>query len=346
MEPTRIAVIGCGFYAANHLRSWRDLAHDGARLVAVCDLDATRAKAAGETFGVPHFPDVAAMLAATQPDLVDIVTRAETHRALAEALAPHVRGLIVQKPFAPSLADARAIVDVAAASGAWLAVHENFRFQPPLRRAIDLIRKGCIGRPSWARIRFRTGYDVYATQPYFRDEPQLCVADVGVHLLDLARCLIGEVRHLSAELQRRREDLAGEDTATLLLRHEGGAVSVVDATYESRRLPDHFPETLIEIEGPLGALAVEARGRIELTRDGRMRRSVTRYRYADWMEPRWAMSQAGAFEACRHFLGAFRAGRSAETSGTDNLRTLALVEAAYRAAETDHSEPPEQIFSV
>lgn len=98
-------------------------------------------------------------------------------------------------------------------------------------------------------------------------------------------------------------------------------------------MPDHFPETLIEIEGPLGALAVEASGRIELTRDGRMRRSVTRYRYADWMEPRWAMSQAGALEACRHFLGAFRAGRPAETSGADNLRTLALVEAAYRSAE-------------
>lgn len=334
MPATRIAVIGCGFYAQNHLASWRDLAPEGARLAAVCDLDPAKARAAGEAFGVPWFTDPAALLNRESPDLVDIVTRADTHRPLAELALAHADGVIVQKPFAPTLADARAIVRAAVRRGRWLAVHENFRWQPPLRRAIRMIDRGDIGPPGFARIHFRIGFDVYATQPYFLTERQLCIADVGVHLLDLSRRIMGEVAHLSAETQRRNPRLQGEDTATILVRHMSGAVSLVEATYESRRLPDPFPETLMEVEGPEGAIAVTLGGRIELSRDGTLRRSATRYRFANWMaDPKWAISQAGALECCRHLLAAFRAGRPAETSGEDNLRTAALVDAAYRAAD-------------
>ena len=77
-KATRIAVIGCGFYAANHLQSWHDLAPEGAELVAVCDIDPAKAARAGRDFGVPHFTDVAQMLDAARPDLVDIVTRVDT----------------------------------------------------------------------------------------------------------------------------------------------------------------------------------------------------------------------------------------------------------------------------
>ena len=333
MAPTRIAVVGCGFYAQNHLNAWRDLASSGAALAAVCDLDEGKARAAGAAFGVPWFTDPAAMLTSARPDLVDIVTRADTHRPLAELALRHAPGVIVQKPFAPTLAEARAVVRTAARRGRWLAVHENFRWQPPLRRAIALVDRGAFGAPSFARIQFRTGFDVYATQPYFLTEERLCIADVGVHLLDLARRTLGEVAHLSAETQRRNPRLRGEDTATILLRHASGAVSVVEATYESRRLPDPFPETLIEVEGPDGAIAVTPGGRIELSQGGAMRRSATRSPLAPWMgDPRWAVSQAGALECCRHLLAAFRAGRPAETSGADNLRTAALVDAAYEAA--------------
>jgi len=341
VKPTRIAVIGCGFYAQNHLASWRDLALAGAKLTAVCDVAADKARAAGESFGVPWFTDPDLMLKATRPDLVDIVTRADSHRPLAELALSHARGVIVQKPFAPTLADAKAIVRSAARRGKWLAVHENFRWQPPLRRAIRMIDRGDIGPPSFARIHFRIGFDVYATQPYFLTEKQLCIADVGVHLLDLARRVQGEVQHLSTETQQRNPRLVGEDTATILLRHTSGAVSLVEATYESRRLPDPFPETLMEVEGPDGAISVTLGGRIELSRHGTLRRSTTRYRFADWMDnPRWAVSQAGALECCRHLLASFRAGRPAETSGQDNLQTAALVDAAYRAAATGRVTRP------
>ena len=48
MNYTRIAVVGCGFYAQNHLNAWNDLKDKGAKLVSVCDLDHLKAKEAGE----------------------------------------------------------------------------------------------------------------------------------------------------------------------------------------------------------------------------------------------------------------------------------------------------------
>lgn len=338
---TRVALVGCGFYARNHLHAWRDLAPEGAELVGVCDVDPGRAEAAGRDFGVPAFAAPLEMARATSPDLVDVVTRADSHRALSEALLPHVAGLVVQKPFAPTLADARAIVAAAEGAGAWLAVHENFRWQPPLRRAIRLIDEGAIGPPSWARVHFRTGWDVYATQPYFLAEERLVVADVGVHALDLARRMLGEVERLTAETQRRNPLLRGEDTATMLLRHASGAVTVAECTYESRRLPDPFPETLLQVEGPEGALVVNAGGGIELTRGGRLEALAPDWTPAPWTEPRWAISQMGCLECCRHLLAAFRAGRPAETSGADTLRTVALVEAAYASADAARPATPE-----
>jgi predicted dehydrogenase len=328
---TRVAVIGCGFYAQNHLASWRDL---GADLVAVCDADPEKARKAAETFGGRPFTDPATMLARVKPDLVDIVTRVDSHRVLAELSFPYAKGVIVQKPFAPTQEDAIAIVSGAAKAGVWLAVHENFRFQPPMRRVIDLIDAGTIGPPSWAQLQFRTGWDVYATQPYFLTETRLCIADVGVHILDCARRVMGEVTHLTAETQQRNPRLMGEDTATILMRHISGAVSIVDCTYEARVLPDPFPETVVRVEGPKGCLILRAGGAIELTVDGIRRDLPANYINPPWTDPRWAVAQTGCLEACRHFLARFRAGQPAETAGDDNLKTFALVEAAYTSAAT------------
>jgi predicted dehydrogenase len=336
----QIGVIGCGFYAQNHLHAWKELAPDGAVLAAVCDVDAGKAEAAGRAFGVPSYTDVTTLLASEQLDVVDIVTRQDTHRALCELTIARGVATIVQKPFAPTWEDCTAIVDAAERAGVWLAVHENFRFQAPMRRVRQAIESGAIGVPSWARIRFRTGFDVYATQPYFLTEERLAIADVGIHMLDLARFFMGEVARISCETQQRNPGLRGEDTATMLLRHESGGVSVVECTYEARRSPDPFPETLVEIEGPLGSIVVDTGCRMTLTSDGQTSETDIGAPLLSWTSHPWHVSQEGALGACRHFLDCLQRGVTTETSGADNLRSYALVDAAYRAAAEHRASAP------
>lgn len=139
-DRIRVGLIGCGFYARNHLHAWRDLEGAGADLVGVCDLDPAKAEAAGDAFGVPWFTDAAALIEAAEPDLVDITTRMDSHRALARLAAERGVAAVVQKPLAPSYEDCVAIVETARCHGTFLAVHENFRFQTPMRRAAATLR--------------------------------------------------------------------------------------------------------------------------------------------------------------------------------------------------------------
>ena len=222
----KIGLIGCGFYAQNHLHAWTDLAAEGADLVAVCDTDPEKAKAAAERFGAKPFTDAGQMFDTVPIDLVDITTQMASHRALAALAAEKGVAAVVQKPFAPSWEESIAIVETARAHNTWLAVHENFRFATTMRRVKAVIDSGAIGTPNWARHAFRTGYNVYRGQPYLAREKRLVILDVGIHVLDLARFFLGEVDRLSAETQRRNPAVDGEDTATILMRHaEPGSIA-------------------------------------------------------------------------------------------------------------------------
>ena len=336
----KVAVVGCGFYAQNHLHAWADLRAQGAELVAVCDLVQERAQAAGGRFGVPWFTDLGHMLDATAIELLDIATQMRSHQALAEVATERGVASILQKPLAPTLDEACAIVELARKRGVWLAVHENFRFGSAMRQVKRTIDTGAIGTPNWARISFRTGYDVYAGQPYLAKEERLVVLDSGIHVLDLARFFLGEVERLSCETQARRPGIAGEDTATMLLRHKSGAVSVVESTYQAKREPDVFPETMLELEGTEGSIMLTPNETMVLTSEGRSESRPVGSPLLSWTSYPWHVSQESVVGANAHFLESFGQGREAETSGTDNLKTFALVEAAYEAAETHRSAVP------
>jgi D-apiose dehydrogenase len=345
-DETRVGVIGCGFFAQNHLHAWSSLRGEGARIVAVCDIDPAKAKTAAANFEASRwYTDPERMLGEQNLGLVDIVTRMDTHRKLVELAVRHRTPTIVQKPIAPTLDDARAMTAAAEAAGVFLAVHENFRFQTPMRKARELIAGGAIGEPTWARISFRTGYDIYSGQPYLRDEERFIVIDLGAHVLDLARVFLGEVERIGAETQRRNSGVRGEDTATMLLRHVSGALSVVECTYESRRLPDPFPETLIEIEGSKGAIAIRRGLRLELTSGDQMTEIDVDPPVLDWASRPWHVVQESVLATCAHMLAAIQSRRPAETSGTDNVKTFALCEAAYAAASSHCSIAADQ-FSM
>ncbi len=328
------ALIGCGFFARNHLHAWNDLAAENqARLVAVCDADPRKAEAAAAEFSVPRwYVDAAAMFAAERLGWVDVATTMQSHRALCELAAHHRVPAIVQKPMAPTMADCVAMVAAAEAADVALMVHENFRFQRPMLRARAVLDSGAIGEPVWARISFRSGFDVYANQPYFYHEPELIVLDLGIHLADLARFFMGDVAHLSAETQQVRPGVRGEDMATLLVRHVSGAVSVLDMTYESRQLPDPFPQVLLTIEGRAGCLRVFQDYSMQVdTRDGSTTHDVSP-KLLPWAERPWHAVQESVRATQAHFVDCLTHGRTPATSGRDNLATFAMVRAAYAAA--------------
>ncbi|RIX97574.1 gfo/Idh/MocA family oxidoreductase [Aureimonas flava] len=342
MRELRGALIGCGFFARNQMHAWAGI--PGVSIVALCDRDAARLDDMGESFAVAaRFTDAAAMLREVRPDFVDIATTAPSHRALVELAASLAIPAICQKPFAPTMDDARAMVEACERAGVPLMVHENFRWQSPIRAVRRCLASGEIGAPFFGRVSFRSAYDVYAGQPYLAEGERFIVEDLGIHALDIARFLFGDVTRITARTRRVNPRIRGEDVATMLLDHEAGFASVVDCSYATRLETERFPQTLIEIDGSEGTIRLDEGYRLTVTGPDGTRHEDVSPPLLPWASRPWHNIQESVALIQAHWAQALRAGTEPDTSGRDNLKTLALVEAAYLSAAAGSSLDPREV---
>jgi D-apiose dehydrogenase len=335
----RLGVIGCGFFAENHLNAWSRM--EGVELAAVCDIDAGKARSAAERFGAARsYTSAEDMLDKEQLDFVDIATTMASHQALVGLAASRGLPTIVQKPLAPDWETCRAIVEATRAAAIPFMVHENTRFLTPVRRAKAVIDSGAIGTANWARVSFRTGHDIYGKQPYLARETHFVILDLGVHMLDVARFLMGEATSLYCQSQSVKPGIAGEDKATILLKHAGGATSLVEASYASPASPDPFPELFLQVEGSRGSLRVDTGYRMTVLSAGEVSVEDVSPAMLPWSTPPWHGTQESVQRIQEQWVASLRAGRAPETSGDDSLRTYGLVFAAYQSAASGKAVAP------
>lgn len=328
----RGALIGCGFFARNHMRAWTDI--DGVEIVAVCDTDPDKAQAFARDFGARAFTDAAAMLAEVRPDFTDIATTVASHRPLVELAARHSRGVICQKPFAETLEDGTAMVAACTARGIPLLVHENFRWQAPYRALGAALASGVIGTPSFLRLSFRHAFDIYANQPYLATIEDLALTDVGLHLFDMARFLMGDVTRVYCQTQRLNPRVAGQDAFLASLRHRSGAVTSVECSFFSHYHPDPFVQTLAAAEGPMGSIELLQGYRMRLHKDGRVTETDVEPAVPAWGEKPWHLVQESVVAFQTHARDVMLGRAEPQPSGADNLRTLAVTLAAIGSARS------------
>jgi D-apiose dehydrogenase len=333
MADLRGALIGCGFFSVNHMHGWRDA--QGAGIVAICDMNGERLAAVGDQFDISaRYRDAREMLTEVKPDFVDIATTVRSHRALVELAAELGIPAICQKPFALNLTDAKAMVTAMQDAGRPLMVHENFRWQSPLMKAKGIVDSGEIGTPFWARVSFRSAFDVFAAQPYLAEGKRFIIEDLGIHALDVARYFMGDAELVSAHTKRVNPNIIGEDVATILLKHFSGASSVVDCSYATKLEDELFPQTLLEIDGDKGSLRLDAGYRLRLTTAAGTRAQDVSPALLPWASRPWHNIQESVALIQQHWVDCLRHAREPATSGRDNLQTFALVEAAYASAAT------------
>ena len=241
-DDPRSGSIGCGFFAQNHLHAWKELAPRAPCSPPSATSTPAKAEAAGRAFGVAVLHRRRRDARGERLDAVDIVTRHDTHRALCRAgdcaRRRHDRAEAVRTELGRLRRHRRG-----GRHGRRLARGAREFPLPgadaPCARASSTAARSArrAGRASASAPASMS----IATQPYFYDEERLAIADVGIHMLDLARFFMGEVERISCETQRRNPKVRAEDTATMLLRHESGAVSVVECTYEARRAARPLP---------------------------------------------------------------------------------------------------------
>jgi D-apiose dehydrogenase len=344
MTELRGAMIGCGFFAINHLHGWNDA--KGASIIAVCDSNAERRQVIGEQFAISsRFADARLMLESVKPDFVDIATTVASHRGLVELSAELKIPVICQKPFAKSLDDAKAMISACATANVPLMVHENFRWQSPIQKVKQALDADVIGKPFWGRVSFRSAYDVFSGQPYLAEGERFIVEDLGIHILDIARFLFGDVENLSARTTRINPRIKGEDVATIMLDHGHGLSSVVDCSYASKMQTEAFPETLIEIDGAEGTLRLGQGYQMTVTNRAGTTHTDVSPPLLPWASKPWHNIQESVALIQQHWVDCLHSKTEPATSGRDNLLTLALVEAVYQSAATKKTVTISELLS-
>ncbi len=332
MKPLRFAIFGTGFWSRYQLSAWREL--KGAECVALYNRTRSKAETLGREFGITAiYDDPEELLRRERPDFVDIITDVASHAPLTRLAAKHGAAVICQKPMATSLREAGAMVRDCDRRGVQFLVHENFRWQTPIRALAKELKRGAIGRPFRARIDFISGFPVFDNQPFLAELEQFILTDVGSHALDVARFLFGEARELYCKTQRIHQHIKGEDVATVLLEMHNGMTVTVNLAYAGNALErEAFPETLVFVEGDAGSAELAPGCELRVTtRAGTQQTTATPPAYP-WADSRYAVVHSSIVPCHANLLDALQGRAKAETTGADNLRTVRLVFAAYRSA--------------
>jgi predicted dehydrogenase len=331
----RLAILGCGFWARYQIAAWREL--PDVEIVALYNRTRARAEALGEQFGVSAiYDDAEALIERERPDAVDIITDVDSHGRFVRLAARHGVAAICQKPMAPSLEEAEGMVRACADAGVPLIIHENWRWQRPLRELRRQLDAGAIGRPFRARIQFSCSFPVFDNQPFLRELDQFIISDMGSHILDAARALFGDAQRLYCQTARVNPGIRGEDVATVMLR-QGDVTCTCEMSYASRLEHERFPETYALVEGDAGSL--------ELGPDYWLRRTTAEGTLAtrvppphhDWAAPAYDLVHASIVPCNADILRDLRGGPPAETRAADNIKTVRLVFGAYESARTGQS---------
>jgi predicted dehydrogenase len=259
MKNLRFAILGTGFWARFQLAAWREL--EGAVCVALCNRTRSKAESLAREFDVPSvYHDAEAMFENESLDFVDIITDVHSHAGFVELAAQRGLPVICQKPMAPDLAAARRMVEACERARVPLLIHENWRWQAPIRAFHRVLRSGRLGRIIRGRIDYANSFPVFDNQPFLKDLDQFILTDIGTHLLDVARFLWGEASELYCQTRRIHDDIRGEDVATVMMRMGDDVTVICNMSYASKWEFDRFPETFLYVEGSKGGASLGAHG--------------------------------------------------------------------------------------
>jgi predicted dehydrogenase len=334
MKRLKCAAMGAGYFSPFQYEAWTRIPE--VEVAAIYNRTEDKARALMSKYGIRrYYADWREMIDRERPDFIDIITPPETHHEMCAYAAERGVHIICQKPLAPDLATSRQIVDNARAGGVRFMVHENWRWQPWYREIKRIQKSSAIGEFTHFHFLMRLGDgwgpDAYLSrQPFFRNYPRLLIYETGVHFIDTARYLLGEVKDVYANLRRLNPVIQGEETGQVFFRFAGCATAIWDA--------NRYNET--EAAQPrytFGQLRIDAMdGHLTLDTDANMRVKPLGKPGYDHAYPHSNVNFGGdcVYALQRHFVDCMLSGAEFESNGEDYLHTMAVVDAVYESARS------------
>ena len=267
-----VAVVGAGMAGRSHAAGYRTastLYEEGlpeVRLVAIADVNQAFASDTARRYGYERAEgDWKAVAAADDVDVVSVVVANTLHREIVEGLLAAGKHVLCEKPMAPTVEDAQAMVAAAEASGRQTGVGFVFRRSPAIAAIRDQIASGAIGRPLHFNGHYWCDYGVDPGAPmswrYKGPTGSGALSDIGSHLIDLAEFVCGPIQsvrgavlptviaerplplgaavgHAAAEVSDVTEPVENEDLAGFTAAFASGAAGTFSVSRVAYGLPN------------------------------------------------------------------------------------------------------------
>ncbi len=344
--PIRLGVIGTSVVSdVLHLPSIKS--HPGAELAAICGRNQQRVVELATKYGIAgRFTDYRDMISRASLQAVVVATPDDLHHPMVmEALDANLH-VLCEKPLAMSVAQARDMHQKAESRGLVTMTHFTYRWMPVYRYALKLIPDDYVGRCLQFETRYVAGYARGGNRSWTFDRRRSngVLANLGAHMIDLARLLVGEITRVFGSLATilpRPELGLGEtanDLATCELEFANGARGAIHVSAVAYTA-DRFQEQHLALYGEKGTLEVDVffAGRTEI-RGAR----ADEQRFSVLPVPGGAESAQSVFETLpslyqhqsvgpRQFIDAIIGGAPATPSFQDGYKAQAIIDAAIES---------------
>ncbi|MBU0507375.1 Gfo/Idh/MocA family oxidoreductase [bacterium] len=328
-DKLRIGIIGAGGISQLvHVPIVKK--HPNAELVAIADLEMTKAAMIADKFKIPHFyRDPERLLARDDIDAVHVNTPTNSHLAVALAALSAGKHVLIEKPIARKASEAQRMVEAARTANRTLMVAMNLRFRPDCTTLRKLIEAEELGRIITVRSRWLKKTDRWSRSPWLsnaRISGGGVLMDLGIQMLDVALWSLGgpAVQRISAHASRDRLGFRVEDTLIAFFSLAGDVSLYLNVTWafmsdESEAQTIFSGTKGTAILNPL-KITKEVQGSlVNVTPAGRPLRPQELYH----------KSYEGEID---HFYQSLLSGSAPISGGEEAVMLMEIIEATYRAA--------------
>lgn len=255
MEKIRFAIIGCGQNAHKHSEVVLDTPQ--LELVAVCDSNSSKGEEFASLYKVRKvYADYRELLEKEDLDFVSISTPHSSHYEIAKTALNSKVNVLVEKPLALSLEEAKELCSLADKLGLKLGMVVQMRYNPLVELAQDAVKNGALGRLFLGSVHMLW----YRPQEYFenswrgsKDYDGGMLYNMAIHYLDLLISFFGEVQSAYAIADTFTHSIETEDTLVAVLKFYNRALATFEGSFSI--YPQNL-ETSLSIFGDKGSIVI------------------------------------------------------------------------------------------
>jgi len=303
----------------------------GMKVVAVCDVDATREASAQEDFpGVAFYTDYHELLKDPKINLVINILPHNLHGSVCVEAAQAGKNVVVEKPMCMNVAEADAMIDAAKANNVMLSVFHNRRWDGDFNTIKELIDQGMIGQVFHIEAMMGGMHHTGTWWRSYKDKSGGAMFDWGAHIIDwILQFVPSTVKGVDGYYHKLRwHDVSNEDHTELVIRFDNGVTAQVEISYIAAATKPRW-----RILGTKGAIVMQGWDKIEVTVDheGHLAKFEPSLKQSDWKA------------YYRNIWDHLTKGADLAVKSEESRRNIAIIEAAEESSKAGHTVVPKHV---